>query len=134
MAIAESASLRHRVCRYPHGTPGDDLFPRESQSGFRDKFDWQLHRRIYLLAHLRDVYYVVRWPGTRARAQGRAWRILHKFGLYFIGAQFALTLLPPSLDKLGDMNWWLVTLTVSAIGIRVFAFFTKRSKSGALAP
>ncbi len=66
-----------------------------------------------------------------ARALGpRAWRVLHKFGLYFIGAQFALTLLPPSLDQLDDVNWWLVALTVSAIGIRLMAFFTKRGKAG----
>lgn len=70
-----------------------------------------------------------------ARALGpRAWRVLHKLGLYFIGAIFARTLLPPSLDKLDDMNWWLAALTVSAIGIRLIAFFTKRRKTGALAP
>ena len=62
-----------------------------------------------------------------ARAIGpKAWRILHKTGLYFLGIIVARTLLPESLDQLGDMHWWLVILTASAIVIRLTAFFAKR--------
>jgi len=62
-----------------------------------------------------------------ARALGRKrWKILHKIGLYWIFATFLQTQLPRSLDELGDVNWWLITMTAVAIVIRLTAFFAKR--------
>lgn len=65
-----------------------------------------------------------------ARAIGpRAWRILHKTGLYALTAVFAQTQLPRSLDDLSDVNWWLVAALAVALVIRLTAFFTSRSKA-----
>lgn len=62
-----------------------------------------------------------------ARAMGRnAWKILHKVGLYWIFAVFLQTQLPNSFDNLADVNWWLVTLIVLALVIRITAFIAKR--------
>lgn len=64
------------------------------------------------------------WP---ARAIGRkAWKILHKFGLYWIFTIFLLTQLPRSLDHLAETNWWLITLVALALVIRLTAFLAKR--------
>ena len=65
---------------------------------------------------------------STARAIGpRAWRVLHKTGLYVLTAVFAQTQLPRSLDELSDVNWWLVVLLAAALIIRLTAFFARRS-------
>lgn len=62
-----------------------------------------------------------------ARAIGpRAWRVLHKTGLYVTMVAFAQTQLPRSLDDLSGMNWWLASLLVVALVIRLTAFFARR--------
>ncbi len=64
-----------------------------------------------------------------ARAIGpRAWRVLHKTGLYVLTAVFAQTQLPRSLDNLSDVNWWLVAALAAALVIRLTAFFARRPK------
>jgi uncharacterized membrane protein YfhO len=61
-----------------------------------------------------------------ARAIGRkAWKVLHKAGLFWLVFAFAQTQLPDSLDDLSGMNWWLVALIVLALVIRMTAFFAK---------
>jgi DMSO/TMAO reductase YedYZ heme-binding membrane subunit len=55
----------------------------------------------------------------------RAWRILHKLGLFWLTYAFAQTQLPPSLDDLSGMNWWLVSLLVVALVIRLTAYFAR---------
>lgn len=69
-----------------------------------------------------------------ARAIGpRAWRSLHKTGLYYIGAIFLVTLLPePGQPILAVERLWFVVLTSAAIVIRLTAYFAM--KSGALRP
>jgi len=65
-----------------------------------------------------------------ARAIGpKAWRILHKTGLFLITAVFAQTQLPKSMDDLGDVNWGLVGLLVFALLVRGTAFFAGRRKA-----
>jgi len=62
-----------------------------------------------------------------ARALGaKRWKILHKFGLYWLVASFAQTQLPDSLDKLEGTNWWLIALIAIALVIRSTAFLAKR--------
>ena len=62
-----------------------------------------------------------------ARALGsKRWKILHKVGLYWIFVIFLQTQLPRSLDKLGDVNWWLITITAIAIVIRLTTFFANK--------
>ena len=61
-----------------------------------------------------------------ARAIGRkAWKVLHKAGLYWLVFAFTQTQLPDSLNDLSGMNWWLVSLIVLAFVIRITAFFAK---------
>jgi len=61
-----------------------------------------------------------------ARAIGRkAWKVLHKAGLFWLVFAFAQTQLPDSLDNLSGVNWWLVALIVLALVIRMTAFFAK---------
>jgi DMSO/TMAO reductase YedYZ heme-binding membrane subunit len=60
------------------------------------------------------------------RALGpRAWRALHKLGLFWLTYAFSQTQLPRSLDDLSGVNWWLVSLLVAALVIRLTAFFAK---------
>ena len=62
-----------------------------------------------------------------ARAIGpKAWKVLHKVGLYLLFGIFLQTQLPRSLDNLAEVNWWLISLTAVAIAIRLTAFFTRR--------
>ena len=60
------------------------------------------------------------------RALGpRAWRILHKLGLFWLTYAFSQTQLPRSIDDLSGMNWWLVSLLAGALVIRLAAFFAR---------
>ena len=66
-----------------------------------------------------------------AKAIGpKAWRILHKTGLFLITAVFARTQLPSSMDDFADVNWGLVGLLIFALLVRATAFFGKRKKAG----
>ncbi len=66
-----------------------------------------------------------------AKAIGpKAWRILHKTGLFLITAVFAQTQLPRSMDDLADTNWGLVGLLSFALLVRGTAFFSNRKKAG----
>ena len=65
-----------------------------------------------------------------AKAIGpKAWRILHKAGLFLITAVFAQTLLPRSMDGFAEVNWGLVGLLIFALLVRATAFFGKRKKA-----
>ena len=57
----------------------------------------------------------------------RAWRILHKSGLYLLTAIFAQTQLPESLATISTMNWPLVVLLLLALVIRLTAFLAIRT-------
>jgi DMSO/TMAO reductase YedYZ heme-binding membrane subunit len=60
------------------------------------------------------------------RALGpRAWRVLHKLGLFWLTYAFSQTQLPHPTDDLSGMNWWLVSLLGAALVIRLTAFFAK---------
>ncbi len=64
-----------------------------------------------------------------ARAIGpKAWRILHKAGLFLIMGVFAQTQLPGSLDELGEVNWGIAGLLTFVLLVRGTAFFAKRGK------
>jgi sulfoxide reductase heme-binding subunit YedZ len=66
-----------------------------------------------------------------AKAIGpKAWRILHKTGLFLITAVFAQTQLPRSMDDFADVNWGLVGLLIFALLVRATAFIGKRKKAG----
>ena len=64
-----------------------------------------------------------------AKAIGpKAWKILHKTGLYFIFAIFVSTLLPEAGEPI--YTWeraWFVALTALAVFFRLTAFFARRS-------
>jgi len=65
-----------------------------------------------------------------AKAIGpKAWRILHKTGLFLITAVFAQTQLPRSMDDLADANWGLIGLLIFALLVRATAFLAKRNKA-----
>jgi hypothetical protein len=63
-----------------------------------------------------------------ARVLGpRAWRILHKTGLYVIGFVFVSTLLPQTGEPLLTLDRaWFLTLTSGAIIIRLTAWLARR--------
>ena len=65
---------------------------------------------------------------TPARAIGpKAWRILHKAGLYIVGYAFASTLLPGSREQLFEPEYIAFTILIAfAALIRLTAFFAKR--------
>jgi len=64
-----------------------------------------------------------------AKAIGpKAWRILHKAGLFLIMAVFAQTQLPESLDDLSEVNWGIVGLLMFALLVRGTAFLASRAR------
>ncbi|MDX2411679.1 MAG: ferric reductase-like transmembrane domain-containing protein [Woeseiaceae bacterium] len=66
-----------------------------------------------------------------AKAIGpKAWRILHKTGLFLVTAVFAQTQLPRSMGDLAEANWALIGLLIFALLVRVTAFFDNRKKAG----
>ena len=66
-----------------------------------------------------------------AKAIGpKAWRILHKAGLFLITAVFAQTQLPRSMDDFAEVNWGLIGLLIFALLVRGTAFFANRKKTG----
>ena len=65
-----------------------------------------------------------------AKAIGpKAWRILHKAGLFLIMGVFAQTQLPESLDELGEVNWGIAGLLIVVLLVRGTSFFAGRKKA-----
>jgi DMSO/TMAO reductase YedYZ heme-binding membrane subunit len=63
-----------------------------------------------------------------ARAIGpKAWKVLHKLGLYVIFAGFALSQLPLGNNQLEVANGALIVLAAAALLLRVVAFFKNRT-------
>ena len=58
----------------------------------------------------------------------KAWRILHKAGLFLVMVVFAQTQLPESFDNLSEVNWGIVGFLVFALLVRSTAFLAKRGK------
>ena len=57
----------------------------------------------------------------------RAWKVLHKTGLYWIGAAFVFTLLPQNADEFFEPDYiWFTVLTTLAVFVRLTAYFAKR--------
>ena len=67
------------------------------------------------------------FSGPKRAIGPRAWRILHKSGLFWLTIVFSQTQLPGSLDDLTGMNWWLVSLLGVALVVRLTAFFARLS-------
>lgn len=62
-----------------------------------------------------------------ARAIGRkAWKVLHKTGLYWVFGVFTMTQLPRSLDEITAPKGIFLALIGIAVIIRLTAFFAKR--------
>jgi sulfoxide reductase heme-binding subunit YedZ len=71
---------------------------------------------------------ITSFSGPAKAIGAKAWRILHKTGLFLITAVFAQTQLPRSMDDLADANWGLVGLLIFALLVRGIAFFSTRNK------
>jgi DMSO/TMAO reductase YedYZ heme-binding membrane subunit len=64
-----------------------------------------------------------------SRAIGRkAWKALHKAGLFILVAAFTDSQLPRSMDELGPVNGTLIVLAAIALLIRIAAFLANRKK------
>ena len=64
-----------------------------------------------------------------ARAIGpRAWKVLHKLGLYVLFFAFLVSQVPRSLDQLEAINAILIGLALLAIAARVGAFIQRRRR------
>jgi DMSO/TMAO reductase YedYZ heme-binding membrane subunit len=67
--------------------------------------------------------------GGPARAIGpRAWKVLHKVGLYVLFFAFLVSQVPRSLDQLEAVNAILIGLALLAIAARVGAFIQRRRR------
>ena len=72
---------------------------------------------------------VTSW-NTPARAIGsKAWKVLHKTGLYALFVAFTQTQLPYPGQGWEDVNWWFIAVIATALVIRLTAFFARRSKA-----
>lgn len=69
---------------------------------------------------------VTSWNAT-ARAIGpKAWKILHKAGLYVLIVAFSQTQLPYPGQTWEDVNWWFIAIIAIAFVIRLTAFLAAR--------
>jgi DMSO/TMAO reductase YedYZ heme-binding membrane subunit len=59
----------------------------------------------------------------------RAWRLLHRTGLYWISAVFLSTLLPDSPDNLDKVSAGLLAAFAAAATVRVGAFVARRVRT-----
>ena len=73
---------------------------------------------------------ITTFSGPRRALGPKAWKVLHRFGLYWLTGFFTQTQLPRSLDDLSEMNWWLSSLIALALLTRLTAFFARRRSSG----
>jgi DMSO/TMAO reductase YedYZ heme-binding membrane subunit len=71
---------------------------------------------------------ITTFSGPRRAIGPKAWKILHKLGLYFISFGFVQTQLPRAIDDWSNVNWWLMSIIIAALVIRLTAFFAKRSR------
>jgi DMSO/TMAO reductase YedYZ heme-binding membrane subunit len=68
------------------------------------------------------------FSGPKRYIGPRAWRLLHRSGLYWISAVFVSTLLPESLDELDKANAFLLAAFAAAATVRVGAFTARRAR------
>ena len=65
-----------------------------------------------------------------ARAIGpRAWKVLHKLGIFVLVAAFLRTQLPRSLGELEFANGLLILMTAAALALRITAWVRSRGQS-----
>ena len=69
------------------------------------------------------------FSGPKRLIGPRAWRILHRAGLYWITAVFVATLLPDSSGDLSRSNGWLLAVAALALAIRLGAFIANRRRA-----
>ncbi len=72
---------------------------------------------------------ITTFSGPRRAIGPKAWKILHKVGLYSISIGFAQTQLPRAIDDWSNVNWWLMSIIIIALVIRLTAFFAKRRRA-----
>ena len=70
---------------------------------------------------------ITTFSGPRLAIGPKAWKILHKTGLYFISFGFMQTQLPRAINDWSNVNWWLMSMIIGALVIRLTAFFAKRN-------
>jgi DMSO/TMAO reductase YedYZ heme-binding membrane subunit len=72
---------------------------------------------------------ITSFDGPARAIDHKAWKILHKTGIYVIGASFAQTLLPESSQQLHQPEYILFSaLIVAAILLRIAAGFWQRRR------
>lgn len=69
---------------------------------------------------------ITTFSGPRRAIGPKAWKILHKAGLYFISFGFMQTQLPRAINDWSNVNWWLMSIIIVALVIRLTAFLAKR--------
>ena len=73
---------------------------------------------------------ITSFDGPTRAIGSKAWRVLHKTGLYFVGFVFITTLLPDEGDPFFTFERaWFVVLTVIALVIRMTAWFAQRKNA-----
>jgi DMSO/TMAO reductase YedYZ heme-binding membrane subunit len=70
---------------------------------------------------------VTTFSGPRRAIGPKGWKILHKAGLYAISIGFVQTQLPSAIDDWSNVNWWLMSIIIIALVIRLTAFFAGRT-------
>ncbi len=72
---------------------------------------------------------VTSWNAAAKAIGPKAWKVLHKGGLYVLFIAFSLTQLPYPGQGWEGVNWWFLTLIAIALVIRLTAFLAKRARS-----
>ncbi|NIV17195.1 MAG: hypothetical protein GWN47_02030 [Woeseiaceae bacterium] len=69
---------------------------------------------------------ITTFSGPRRAIGPKAWKVIHKTGLYLITIGFVETQLPNTTDDWSNVNWWLMSLVVLALVARITAFLARR--------
>lgn len=72
---------------------------------------------------------VTSWNAAAKAIGPKAWKVLHKGGLYVLFIAFSQTQLPYPGQSWEGVNWWFLTLIAIALVIRLTAFLAQRAKS-----
>lgn len=72
---------------------------------------------------------VTSWNAAAKAIGPKAWKLLHKAGLYVLFIAFSQTQLPYPGQDWEAVNWWMLALIAVAIVIRLTAYLAKRVRT-----
>ncbi|MDH5630349.1 MAG: hypothetical protein OEY96_09360 [Gammaproteobacteria bacterium] len=74
--------------------------------------------------------FITTFSGPRKFVGPKVWKVLHKFGIYYLSFGYARNYLPESLDKFDAHSWVMFSLFAAILSLRMFVFIRNKMFSG----